>query len=215
MKIHELLESAPIQARVSSGRYSINLSLEHVPGELLKRNLKKAISILHPNARCYFDKEELSVVIGDIQQAHLHELEDLYNNVVDTVEDTVENEYYSPDQSEAIAFGTAQLIFNGVPSFQVDNENIIIICQDDTYGLTGLDKVIGPNVEHLQVIHIHRLKGNILSLCNLKCRDVEIDGSTEDTRTIMKIYDDLPTPKRVLPFQRALMAAKLLEFAKL
>lgn len=216
MKIKELFEELekPFQARVSHGRYTVELSLGRLPSQDEKALIRKNIKTVYPKAAVICDREVITTIIDDVRQEHLHELEQIYNDIISTVEETLNTK-----RGEEIEHGETWLIFDGVPSFDVSvAENISINCQDNTYGLSGLDKIIGPSVYQLQIHDFDKLKGNILSLCKLKVDDIYLHGSfggDGTTKIIAEILEEFKPTHNVLAMQEALLDAGLKQYAKL
>lgn len=215
MKIKELFEETekPFQARVNHGRYTVELSLGRLPNLDEKSLIRKNIKTVYPKAAVICDREVITTIIEDIRQEHLHELEQIYNDIISTVEETLNTK-----RGEEIEHGETWLIFEGMPSFDVSiAENIIINCQDNTYGLSGLDKIVGPSVYQLQINNFEKLKGNILSLCKLKVDDIYLHSQTDDeiTKKIESILEEFKPTHNVLAMQEALLDQGLKQFAKL
>lgn len=226
MKVSELFlreqnaPATPHQARVSSGTLSIELDLEVNPGANLQRKVEKNIKFVFPKAKVIFDSTgSISTIFEDIRESHLHEIDDLYNNVIQTVEETISSSTGN-DYDEIIAHGQVYLIFEGVPSFPINHGGmqVTIKCADDTYGLSGLDKIIGPKVEALLISNFQKLKGNILSLAKVKCDELFLESDRAGDllhRKIEAILEKYRPSQDIVGFQEELIDNGLKDFAEL
>jgi hypothetical protein len=172
MKIAELFESelptVEAQGRVSSGTYIVELSLENLPSENLRQRIVKNIKFVYKQAEVHINKETILTKIPKIGISDMSALQDIYDDIIQTVEETVNDFSDKPEEDEEpIAHGQSDLVFDGVPSFKVNSERVTIKCQENSIGLTGLDKLIGPEVQELFINDIQKLKGHILSLCKI------------------------------------------------
>lgn len=214
MKISELFlreEDIQHQTRVSSGKLVIDLSLQELPVGDLRTRIIRNIQFVFPKSKVYIEHEVVSTIIDNITQSHFHELHDIYHNVISTLEDTVGDKHGEP-----LEYGQYTLVFDGVPSFQVDAQKVTINCMDNTIGLTGLDKVIGPNVEELSIRDFQKIKGNILSLAKLKVPDLWIESrrAGDIHHQIENMLEKYRPSQDVIGFQRELIERDMDEYAE-
>lgn len=215
MKIKELFENAipHQQQRVSSGKLAIELALADIPSSDTRTRLIKNIKFVFPKANITFEQEACITVFDNITQSHLGGVGDLYNKVIQTVQETI-----GDTKGEPIDWGKYYLEFDGVPSFRVNVENVTIHCMDNTYGLSGIDKIIGPDVIELVISDFEKIKGNILSLARIGTHtDVYIESRKNGNlqHQIEDILEKYRTSKDVLGFQEELIDAGYKDYAEL
>jgi hypothetical protein len=218
MKIKELFENElpmTTQGRVSSGTYVVDLSLENLPSENLRQRIVKNIKFVYPQAEVHIDKEAILTKIPKIVASYIHELPDIHDDIIQTVEETV-NDFNNKDE-DPIAHGQSELVFDGVPSFKVITERVTINCQENSIGLTGLDKLIGPEVQELFINDIQKLKGHILSLCKIPM-SVDMYLYSRSSGDLHHKIDEMLIKHRptqdVIGFQRELIEKDLDEYAE-
>jgi len=214
MKIKELFENAiPHQQRVSSGKLVIELALANIPSGDTRTRLTKNIKFVFPKANVTFEQEACITVFDNITQSHLEEVDILNNDVIQTVQETI-----GDTKGEPIDWGKYYLEFDGVPSFRVNVENVTIHCMDNTYGLSGIDKVIGSGVIELVISDFEKIKGNILSLAKIGTHtDVYIESLKNGNlqRQIGDMLDKHRSSKNVFGFQEDLIDAGYKDYAEL
>jgi hypothetical protein len=213
MKIKELFENEQLQKKANVANFEIVLEFADVPSnievERYINRVKPLLSKFAPSININYDRGILHVVLYHIGQSIISKISDIYNEVFSILEDTLTK--YSDNE---FAGGTTNLLFGGVPVFEVKYDIITIVCSPQTKSLSDLDKVI-KSCSELTIENIELLKGPMLSLFKTKADYIYFEGGYGEVfNLISKNFDKYFDNKDIFGFQQFLLEHELKEYAK-
>lgn len=240
MKISELFlreeeTSTPVQGRVHVGEVEFRIHFSKYNNSIRKyftKDIQKHFRDNFKEISKYFDDrdkpldEEVIITFQNIDQHFIDDIETIIANMVKWGKESADF-YYSSyknvdsnwNDTEVTNRQTPVITFNGVPSFAINQlVSIIIYCNNKTYGLSRLDKIIGPQVKNVNIGNFDKLKGNILSIVKVKCKKLDVFGKNSNPSKKLKSIIDMIQKYRptqdVIGFQRELIEKDLDQYAE-